>query len=83
MVKHVLVNSLLASYKFYNIREIVCVGIKVKEGVVIAVEKKLNSVLVDETSFKKIQLLGEHIGVSYAGIGPDFRVLNQKARKTV
>ena len=64
-------------------REIVCVGIKVKAGVVIAVEKKLNSVLVDETSFKKIQLLGEHIGVSYAGIGPDFRVLNQKARKTV
>jgi len=55
----------------------------VKAGVVIAVEKKLNSVLVDETSFKKIQLLGEHIGVSYAGIGPDFRVLNQKARKTV
>ncbi|KAL4429101.1 hypothetical protein ABPG74_022187 [Tetrahymena malaccensis] len=60
-----------------------CVGIKVKDGVVLAVEKKLNSVLIDETSFRKIQHLGQHIGVSYAGIGPDFRVLNQKARKTV
>lgn len=29
-------------------------GIKVKAGVVLAVEKKLSSVLVDETSFKKI-----------------------------
>ncbi|EGR33832.1 proteasome subunit alpha type 2, putative [Ichthyophthirius multifiliis] len=58
-------------------------GIKAKDGVVIAVEKKLSSILVDENSYQKIQNLGEHVGVTYSGLGPDFRVLNQKARKTV
>ena len=57
------------------------IGIKVKNGVVIAVEKKASSILIDEQSYKKIQNISEHIGSTYAGLGPDFRVLLQKARK--
>jgi len=57
------------------------IGIKVKNGVVIAVEKKASSILIDETSYKKVQNIAGHIGATYSGLGPDFRVLLQKARK--
>ncbi|TYH75477.1 hypothetical protein ES332_D04G021900v1 [Gossypium tomentosum] len=50
-------------------------------GVVIAIEKKLPSILVDETSVQKIQCLTPNIGVVYSGMGPDFRVLVRKSRK--
>ncbi|KAK3428003.1 hypothetical protein EUGRSUZ_F04120 [Eucalyptus grandis] len=56
-------------------------GIKAKDGVVIATEKKLPSILVDETSVQKIQCLTPNIGVVYSGMGPDFRVLVRKSRK--
>ncbi|KAK7850688.1 proteasome subunit alpha type-2-a [Quercus suber] len=39
-------------------------------GVVIATEKKLPSILVDETSVQKIQLLTPNIGVVYSGVRP-------------
>ncbi|KAK8551382.1 hypothetical protein V6N12_040025 [Hibiscus sabdariffa] len=52
-------------------------------GVVIATEKKLPSILVDETSVQKIQYLTPNIGVVYSGMGPDFRVLVRKSRKQV
>lgn len=58
-------------------------GIKAKNGVVIATEKKLASTLMDETSYYKTQVLCEHIGAVYSGLGPDFRILCQKARKLV
>lgn len=48
---------------------------------VIATEKKLPSPLIDEESVEKIQSITENIGVIYAGMGPDFRVLVRKARK--
>lgn len=57
------------------------IGIKCKNGVVLAVEKKLSSPLIDETSFTKIQMIAEHVGSTYAGLGGDFRVLLQNARK--
>ncbi|KAG2282123.1 hypothetical protein Bca52824_053343 [Brassica carinata] len=50
-------------------------------GVVIATEKKLPSILVDEASVQKIQHLTPNIGVVYSGMGPDFRVLVRKSRK--
>ncbi|GLD95735.1 hypothetical protein PINS_up016744 [Pythium insidiosum] len=56
-------------------------GIKCKNGVVIATEKKLPTVLVDETSHKKVAVLSESAGVVYSGMGPDYRVLVRKARK--
>lgn len=57
------------------------IGIKAKNGVVLVVEKKLSSILVDEASVKKITHLADNIGATYAGIGPDFRILSQHARK--
>ncbi|CAK9211633.1 unnamed protein product [Sphagnum troendelagicum] len=56
-------------------------GIKASNGVVIATEKKLPSILVDENSVHKIQLLTPNIGVAYSGMGPDSRVLVRKSRK--
>lgn len=49
-------------------------------GVVVATEKKLPSVLVDETSVNKISLLTPHLGVAYSGMGPDSRVLVKQVR---
>jgi len=51
-----------------------------QDGVVMATEKKLPP-LIDETSIQKINLLTDSIGVVYAGMGPDSRVLVRKARK--
>lgn len=57
-------------------------GIIAQDGVVIATEKKLPSVLVDESTVQKISVLSPNIGVVYSGMGPDYRVLVRKARKT-
>lgn len=56
-------------------------GVKGKNGVVIATEKKLPSCLIDETTVQKIVHLTENIAVVYSGMGPDFRVLCRKGRK--
>ena len=45
-------------------------------------EKKLSSILVDEDSFKKIELLTPTLGMSYAGITPDFRAILLTGRQT-
>jgi len=55
-------------------------GIKAKDGVVMATEKKLPP-LMDESTVQKISLVTDNIGVVYAGMGPDSRVLVRKARK--
>lgn len=57
-------------------------GIKAKNGVVVATEKKLPSVLIDESTVQKISLLTPEIGSVYSGMGPDSRVLVSKARKS-
>jgi hypothetical protein len=49
------------------------------DGVVIAVEKKLPE-LTDGESVKLIEMLTDHIGVTYAGMGPDFRLLVRLGR---
>ena len=56
-------------------------GIRAANGVVLATEKKLPSTLVDESTVEKIAQLTSEIGVTYSGMGPDFRVLTRKARK--
>ena len=56
-------------------------GIKARDGVVLATEKKLPSALVDASTVKKIVTLTDDIGVTYSGMGPDFRVLTRMARK--
>ena len=57
------------------------IGIKCKNGVVLAVEKRLSSILIDESSVVKIQNIDDHVGATYAGLSGDYRVLLQKARK--
>ena len=57
------------------------IGICAKNGVVLASEKKLASVLVDEESFHKIELLGVAKGATFAGLSTDFAALLLKGRK--
>lgn len=56
-------------------------GIKAKNGVVIATDKKVSSVLVDIDEYQKIQSITPTTGFVYAGMGPDFRVIVREARK--
>lgn len=56
-------------------------GIKAKDGVVIATEKKFVSPLVDEASFTKVESITTNIGSVYAGMPPDYRVLLKRGRK--
>lgn len=56
------------------------IGIKAKNGVVIATEKS-STILVDEDSYHKVQNISDTIGCTYAGIGPDFYSVIKKARK--
>lgn len=56
-------------------------GIKATNGVVIASDKKVTSVLVDGEEYQKIQSITPSTGFVYAGMGPDFRVLVKNARK--
>ncbi|KAJ1654098.1 Proteasome subunit alpha type-2 [Dispira simplex] len=57
------------------------VGIKAANGIVIATEKKAVSPLVDKTTVTKISMVCSTIGMVYSGMGPDARVLVNKARK--
>ena len=50
-------------------------------GVVIASEKKAKSILYDESTITKIENVSSHIGMTYSGMGPDYRVLMQRAQR--
>ena len=56
-------------------------GIRAKDGCVIATEKRLPSALADDATIRKVESVTEGIGMVYAGMGPDYRLLVQKARK--
>ena len=55
-------------------------GIRCKNGVVLAVEKRRISPLIDPSSMEKILKVDEHIGVTFAGLSSDARVLIDRAR---
>mgnify|MGYP000846699248 CR=1 FL=1 len=59
------------------------VGIRARNGIVIAAEKKLPTILMDETSLHKVDNLCEYMGVGYSGISPDFQAVLLKARKDI
>ncbi|KAH6568644.1 hypothetical protein BASA50_000395 [Batrachochytrium salamandrivorans] len=61
---------------------ITSIGIKATNGVVIATEKKSPSILVDETTLAKVSPISANIGLVYSGMGPDARLLLDKARKS-
>jgi 20S proteasome subunit alpha 2 len=48
----------------------------------LATEKKMGSPLMDPTSVQKICHLTEGAAIVYSGMGPDFRVLVNKGRKS-
>eukprot|EP00178_Gracilaria_changii_P000208 TRINITY_DN1021_c0_g1_i10.p1 TRINITY_DN1021_c0_g1~~TRINITY_DN1021_c0_g1_i10.p1 ORF type:complete len:243 (+),score=36.40 TRINITY_DN1021_c0_g1_i10:3429-4157(+) len=56
------------------------VGIQTSEGVVIAVEKRLNSPLLVPTSVEKIMEIDRHIGCAMSGLTADARTLIDHAR---
>lgn len=51
-------------------------------GIVIATEKKTSSILIDDSVVDKVAVICPNIGIVYSGMGPDFRVLVTKARKS-
>lgn len=57
------------------------VGIKASNGVVLATEKKHKSILSEEHSVHKVEMINQHIGMVYSGMGPDYRLLVRRARK--
>ncbi|EKE38458.1 proteasome subunit alpha type 2-A, putative [Entamoeba nuttalli P19] len=56
------------------------VGIKAKDGIVLAVEKSLPPMYISE-SIQKINHLCDSVGMVSSGMGPDARVLVKKGRK--
>ncbi len=55
-------------------------GVKVKDGVVLAAEKRFPTKLVEEVSIEKIFQVDEHIGAAASGLIADARVLIDHAR---
>lgn len=51
-------------------------------GIVIAAEKKTSSILIDDSVIDRVAVICPNIGIVYSGMGPDFRVLVTKARKS-
>eukprot|EP00997_Jenningsia_sp_PLL12_P006872 NODE_3452_length_773_cov_98.000000_g2885_i0.p1 GENE.NODE_3452_length_773_cov_98.000000_g2885_i0~~NODE_3452_length_773_cov_98.000000_g2885_i0.p1 ORF type:complete len:236 (+),score=15.76 NODE_3452_length_773_cov_98.000000_g2885_i0:37-744(+) len=60
-----------------------CLGIRAKNGIVIASEKKIGSILIEESSIRKIDNIAPYMGAAYSGIGADFASVMRKARKDV
>jgi 20S proteasome subunit alpha 5 len=56
------------------------VGIQTKEGVVLAVEKRLTSPLLEPSSVEKIMEIDGHIGAAMSGLIADARTLVDHAR---
>lgn len=56
------------------------VGVKFKDGAVLAIDKRIASKLVDAASIEKIFQIDEHIGCATSGLVADARVLVDRAR---
>lgn len=56
------------------------IGIRTKEGVVLAVEKRLTSPLLEPGSIEKIMEIDRHIGAAMSGITADAQTLIDHAR---
>jgi len=60
---------------------VTALGIKATNGIVLATEKKSSSPLIDPHSSSKVSLITPNIGMVYSGMGPDYRILVDRARK--
>eukprot|EP00249_Psilotum_nudum_P002695 c15819_g1_i1 orf=475-1191(-) len=56
------------------------VGLKTKQGVVLAVEKRITSPLLEPSSVEKIMEIDHHIGCAMSGLTADARTLVEHAR---
>ena len=56
------------------------IGIKCSEGIVLAVDKRTTSNLVEATSIEQIFKIDEHIGAATSGLVADARALVERAR---
>ncbi|TAJ43666.1 archaeal proteasome endopeptidase complex subunit alpha [Methanofollis fontis] len=56
------------------------VGIKCSEGVILLVDKRVSSRLLEPSSIEKIYKIDEHIGVASSGLVGDARLLVDRAR---
>jgi len=56
------------------------VGIKFKDGVILIVDKRVSTKLLEGTSIEKIFKIDEHIGVASSGLVGDARALVDRAR---
>jgi len=56
------------------------IGIRTKEGVILAVEKRLNSPLICPESIEKILEIDDHMGCAMSGLTADARTLVDHAR---
>jgi 20S proteasome subunit alpha 5 len=56
------------------------IGIKTNEGIVLAVEKRVTSVLMEASSVEKVMEIDTHIGTAMSGLIADARTLVDHAR---
>ncbi|CAD6336212.1 unnamed protein product [Miscanthus lutarioriparius] len=56
------------------------IGLKTKDGIVLAVEKRVTSPLLEPSSVEKIMEIDEHIGCAVSGLIADARTLVEHAR---
>lgn len=56
------------------------IGIRCVDGVILVAEKRMISPLLDDNTLEKIWKVDDHIGIGYAGLSPDARVLIEEAR---
>lgn len=56
------------------------VGLKFEDGVVLLVDRRVTSPLVEQSSIEKIFRIDEHVGIATSGLVADARVLMDRAR---
>lgn len=56
------------------------IGIQTSQGVVLAAEKRLTSVLLESSSIEKIMEIDSHIGATMSGLTGDARTMIEHAR---
>ena len=56
------------------------IGIQTGEGVVLAVEKRITSPLMEPTSIEKIVEVDKHVAVAFSGLTADSKMLIERAR---